>query len=62
MDDESLDELRRIFEVTGGKEFMDKIEEYSAQKAKEDGMDIESYFLHAAMDNNGTHGGNHTSE
>ena len=41
---------------------MDKIEEYSAQKAKEDGMDIESYFLHAAMDNNGTHGGNHTSE
>lgn len=62
VDNESLEELRRIFEVTGGKEFMDKIEDYSAQKAREDGLDLESYFLHAAMDNNGTHGGNRSTE
>ncbi len=55
VDDESLQELKEIFKVTGGKEFMDKIEEHSAQKAEEMGMDMESYFLHAYTDNSGKH-------
>lgn len=55
MDDESLEELRRIFDVTGGKAFMDKIEEASLQKAGELGTDDEGYFLHTYTDNNGTH-------
>ena len=52
---ESLQELKDIFEITGGKEFMDKIEDYSAQKAEEMGMNMESYFLHTYTDNNGKH-------
>ncbi len=55
VDDESLEELRRIFDVTGGKAFMDKIEEASLQKAGELGTDDEGYFLHTYTDNNGTH-------
>ncbi len=55
VDDESLQELKDIFEITGGKEFMDKIEDYSAQKAEEMGMNMESYFLHTYTDNNGKH-------
>lgn len=58
VDDESLEELKEIFEVTGGKEFMDKIEDYSAEKAREMGMNMESYFLHTYTDNNGKHSGN----
>ena len=38
---ESLDELDRIFEVTGGKARFDKIEEASAAKARELGMSDE---------------------
>lgn len=55
VDDDSLQELRQIFEVTGGTEFMEKIEAYSVQKAEEKGMDIENYFLHTYTDNNGEH-------
>lgn len=55
VDDDSLNELRNIFEVTGGKEFLEKIENYSLEKAKELGMDSESYFLHTYTDNNGKH-------
>ena len=36
---------------------MENIETYSLQKAEEEGMDPESYFLHTYMDNNGRHGG-----
>jgi len=35
-----LDELRKIFEVTGGMEWFDKIENDSAEKAKELGLEI----------------------
>lgn len=56
VDDESLDELRKIFDVTGGSEFIQKIETFSEQKAQEMGMDMESYFLHTYTDNNGQHG------
>lgn len=55
VDDDSMDELRKIFEVTGGKEFMEQIENRSLEKAKEMGMDGESYFLHTYMANNGQH-------
>ncbi len=37
---EDLDELRRIFEVTGGIDWFNKIEEHSARKAKEMGLEI----------------------
>jgi heterodisulfide reductase subunit C len=37
---ENLKELKRIFEVTGGMEWFRKIEDYSAQKAKEMNMEI----------------------
>lgn len=55
VDDASLQELNNIFEVTGGKAFMDKIEDFSKQKAEEMGMNMESYFLHTYADNNGKH-------
>lgn len=62
VDDDSLNELRQIFEVTGGKEFMDNIESHSAKKAAETNTDLESYFLHTCMDNNGSHSGNKTTD
>ena len=55
VDDSTLGELRNIFEVTGGKAFLDNIEQCSLNKAKEMGMDSENYFLHTYMDNNGKH-------
>lgn len=41
---ESLDELKRIFEVTGGFERFDNIEKYSAEKAKEMGLEMGEYI------------------
>ena len=41
---ESLDEIKRIFEVTGGMERYEKIEEYSAKKAKEMGLSMDEYI------------------
>lgn len=55
VDDESLEELRRIFDVTGGKAFMDHIEEASMKKAGEYGANDEGYFLRTYTENNGTH-------
>lgn len=55
VDDASLGELRRIFDVTGGTEFMQNIEEHSARQAAASGTDIESYYIHTFTDNNGTH-------
>ncbi|MBN2347363.1 MAG: 4Fe-4S dicluster domain-containing protein [Bacteroidales bacterium] len=59
--DESMKELHSIFEVTGGKQLFNKIEEFSLQKArelnweyKEKGIDND-YFRHTYTDNNGTH-------
>ena len=39
MDDGSMEELRRIFEVSGGKKMFDLIEEYSDRKAREMGYE-----------------------
>ena len=55
VDDSTLGELRNIVEVTGGKAFLDNIEQCSLNKAQEMGMDSENYFLHTYMDNNGKH-------
>ena len=41
---ESLDELKRIFEVTGGMKRYEKIEEYSAKKAEEMGLSMDEYI------------------
>jgi heterodisulfide reductase subunit C len=38
--DEALEEVRKIFEITGGMERFEKIEKFSADKAKELKMDI----------------------
>ena len=55
VDDESLAELRKIFDVTGGTEFMEHIEACSMEKAQEMCIDKESYFLHTYTDNSGQH-------
>ena len=39
LDDRSMEELHRIFDVTGGKEFFDTIERHSDRKAREMGYD-----------------------
>ena len=58
--EEALLELRKIFEVTGGKKRFDKIEYFSRKKAEEmnlgfdEGSDNE-YFRHIYKTNNGTH-------
>jgi heterodisulfide reductase subunit C1 len=59
--EEALDEIRTIFEVTGGKKRFDKIEEFSKRKAKElnlafddEGIDNE-YFRHIFKTNNSNH-------
>ncbi|MEY1640009.1 4Fe-4S dicluster domain-containing protein [Tenuifilum osseticum] len=56
---ENLDELEKIFEVTGGLDWFDKIEDVSAQKAKELGMEKgdatdkkSAYFTHVYRYNN----------
>jgi heterodisulfide reductase subunit C len=59
--DDVLDELRNIFEVTGGKDLYDAIEEASEQKAGEMGMEFKKegrdfeYFRHVVSADNGTH-------
>jgi hypothetical protein len=58
--EETLEELKKIFEVTGGLERYEKIERYSEQKAGEmdlefdDGIDNE-YFRHVYRTNDGSH-------
>jgi heterodisulfide reductase subunit C len=57
---EALDEIRKIFEVTGGMDRYEKIEKYSKKKAEElnmeldDGIDNE-YFRHIYKTNNKKH-------
>ena len=41
---ESLDELKRIFEVTGGTERIETVERYSKMAAEEMGLSMEEYF------------------
>jgi heterodisulfide reductase subunit C1 len=58
--EEAMDEIRRIFEVTGGMERYEKIEEFSKKKAIEmnmkldDGIDNE-YFRHIYTTDNNKH-------
>jgi heterodisulfide reductase subunit C1 len=58
--EESLDELRKIFEVSGGSERYRKIEEYSKKKAEElnlqfDETNENEYFKHVFSHNSNTH-------
>jgi heterodisulfide reductase subunit C1 len=57
---EALEEIRRIFEVSGGKDRFDKIEEYSRKKAAELGMNLtegtnSEYFHHIYTTDSNTH-------
>lgn len=60
IDENSMNEIRKIFEVTGGMDRFDKIEEFSNKKAREmklelkDGIDNE-YFKHIYTFNNNKH-------
>lgn len=47
---ESLDELYRIFEVTGSNDFYNQLETFSKQKAESLGMDYETYLAEVAAD------------
>lgn len=58
--DEALDELKKIFEVTGGLDRYEKIESFSKKKAKELNMELDEgidneYFRHIYTTNNGSH-------
>jgi heterodisulfide reductase subunit C len=58
--EEAMDELRSIFEVTGGNERFRKIEEYSKIKAEEMGMQLDDtidneYFRHIYSFNSNKH-------
>ena len=58
--EESLEELRKIFEVTGGNERFKKIEEFSAKKAKEmnipfDQTNENDYFKYIYSHNSNNH-------
>mgnify|MGYP000091369285 CR=1 FL=1 len=62
---DAKEELHRIFDVTGGTEFMKNIEKHSQRKAKELGIQIDSglddeYFIRVYTENNGTHTHNKT--
>jgi heterodisulfide reductase subunit C len=58
--EETLDELKKIFEVTGGLRRYEKIEFFSKKKAEELGMELDDtidneYFRNIYKTNNGTH-------
>lgn len=58
---EALNELKKIFDVTGGTEFFNLIEEHSKRKASELGLQLNSngidndYFVEIFTANNGSH-------
>lgn len=58
---EALDELKKIFDVTGGTELFDTIEKHSRKKASEMGIDFsgkgteDDYFIEVFTTNNGKH-------
>lgn len=60
-DEETMDELRNIFKVTGGIDFFDDIEKHSKQKAKEMGLGFKDkgidneYFNHVYTYNSNKH-------
>jgi heterodisulfide reductase subunit C len=59
--EEALLELRKIFDVTGGTEFFETIEEHSKKKASEMGLQFKpqgidnDYFIEIYTANNGKH-------
>lgn len=53
--DEALDEIRKIFEVTGGNERFSRIEMYSESKAAEMGLSMDEYVKKVYSDDNGSH-------
>jgi heterodisulfide reductase subunit C len=58
--EEALDEIKKIFEVTGGIERFEKIEEFSKKKAEEMGLKLEDgidndYIRHIYTTNSGKH-------
>ncbi len=59
--EDAREELRKIFDVTGGTEFFEKIEEHSKRKASEMGLQFNShgvdneYFVEVYTANNNTH-------
>ncbi len=55
VDQASLNELNEIFKVTGGAEFMEKIENYSLKKAEEMGMEVDEYLDFVYVANSGKH-------
>lgn len=57
VDPETMDELRRIFDVSGGTEFFERIEEHSERKAREMGYESadDDYFMETYTANNGEH-------
>lgn len=54
---ETIDELNRIFEVSGGMEFFDNIDAHSDRKAREMGFDgaDDEYLMYTYTTNNGKH-------
>ena len=61
MDQQVLDEIHKIFEITGGTAMFEAIEQYSQEAARRMGMDSNSdeYMEHLLTANNGTHNGIH---
>ena len=60
MDEETMNELKSIFEITGTEAFFDAIEKYSEEKAKEMGLAFDDtinceYFKHIYAGNSDTH-------
>ncbi len=55
IDPESLAEFRRIFDVSGGTEFLDNIERHSLKKAEELGMTEPEYMQYVYTYNSGNH-------
>lgn len=59
--DDAKEELKNIFEVTGGTEFLNNIEKYSKKKAEEMGLETDDkgvdneYFTEVFTANNGSH-------
>ena len=55
VDPESMRELHSIFDVTGGTDFLNRIQRCSEEKAAEEHADMEEYFIQVYTENNGTH-------
>jgi len=65
--DDALGELAQIFEVTGGKDFYNTIENHSNKKAEEMNLDttngaMNDYLVHVYTYNSGTHSETETLE